>query len=104
MADRTWTVESFSRPGVTYEVVLHLDAKGSFKAGAFSCSCPAWRYQRRPVSERTCKHVQEVQAHVKAQDEAFHAIKEIRGSEIEFQEEAVVNGRIAGLLESIMAK
>jgi len=98
---RTWTIESFSRPGATYEVVLHLVNRGSFKAGSFSCSCAAWRFQRRPVSERTCKHIQEVQAHVRSWD-TFHAIKEIKGSEMEFKEEAVANGRVAALIDAIM--
>lgn len=26
------------------------------------CSCPAWKFQRRPAAQRTCKHLQKFQA------------------------------------------
>lgn len=35
--------------------------------GVFSCSCPAWRNQSRPIELRTCKH-----------------LKQLRGEEVEF--------------------
>ena len=25
--------------------------------GVYSCSCPAWRHQSRPIERRTCKHL-----------------------------------------------
>ena len=27
------------------------------KGGVFSCSCPAWRFQKVPIEQRTCKHL-----------------------------------------------
>jgi hypothetical protein len=90
-----WSVESESRPGVFYDVELHVEDRGALKAGAFTCSCMAWRFQKKPVSERICKHVIWVQGQMRDRDE-FHVIKEIRGSEIDFS-----NGRIAGLLEAM---
>jgi hypothetical protein len=53
MADRFVhfaTVESESRPGVTYEV------KQDTVTGWLSCSCPAWRFKHEPTNERMCKH------------------------------------------------
>src|ERR1700693_435656 len=26
-------------------------------AGVYSCSCPAWRNQSRPIERRSCKHI-----------------------------------------------
>ena len=26
----------------------------------YSCNCPAWKFQRKPVSQRTCKHIQSI--------------------------------------------
>jgi len=102
-AIRSWIVESESTPGENYEVKLFLEPYLSFKAGSFTCSCPAWRFQRRPVSDRTCKHIRWVQDEIEAHDQKFHAIEEVKGSAITFQEEAVVNGRLQGLIESIKA-
>ena len=28
-----------------------------YVGGVYSCSCPAWRFQSRPIDERTCKHI-----------------------------------------------
>jgi len=27
--------------------------------GSHYCTCPAWKYQRKPVKERSCKHIQQ---------------------------------------------
>ena len=45
------TVESESRPGVTYEV------KQDTQTGLLSCSCPSWRFKHEPTNERVCKHI-----------------------------------------------
>lgn len=29
-------------------------------AGVYSCSCPAWRNQSRPIDQRTCKHLRQL--------------------------------------------
>jgi len=98
---REWEVESESTPGKFYVVTMWLQEKGQMKAGSFSCTCPAWRFQRRAVSDRVCKHVKGVLEEVRYHDTG-HAIREIEGSEVEFEEEAVVNGRLQGLIESLM--
>jgi predicted nucleic acid-binding Zn finger protein len=28
--------------------------------GVVYCSCPAWKFQRKPAAQRTCKHVRRV--------------------------------------------
>jgi len=98
---REWDVPSESRPGVSYMVTLHLEDRGAFKTGSFSCSCPAWRFQRRPVSDRVCKHIKSVQVEVEALD-IHHAIREVKGSEVEFRHEASENGRLSALIDTIV--
>jgi len=98
---REWEVPSESTPGKTYVVTMWLQEKGQMKAGSFSCTCPSWRFQRRPVYDRVCKHVKTVQMEIIEQD-AGHAIKEMTGSEIEFQPEAQTNGRVGALIDTIM--
>jgi len=98
---REWEVPSESTPGKTYTVTMWLQEKGQMKAGSFSCTCPAWRFQRRVVSDRVCKHVKSVLEEIELHDTG-HAIKEIEGSEVEFQPEAQTNGRIGALLDTIM--
>lgn len=43
-------VPSESNPEKEYEIRLGAD-------GNFYCSCPAWKYQKKGVKERTCKHI-----------------------------------------------
>lgn len=103
MAVRTWEVPSDSRPGVAYTVTLFLDQHYAMKPGSFSCTCAAWKFQRRATSERACKHVVYVQGKMRSADKEFGAIREIRGSEISFNEEAVESGRLRGLINAIIA-
>lgn len=44
------SVPSDSDPGVTYDIKR-------FRTG-WSCTCPAWKFQKKPVHQRTCKHIQ----------------------------------------------
>lgn len=34
--------------------------------GVVYCGCPSWRFSSLPPSQRTCKHMQHVQALIKA--------------------------------------
>ena len=43
-------VESMSREGVTYEI------KRNIATNHLSCSCPAFKFQRKEVEDRSCKH------------------------------------------------
>lgn len=54
MTTHEWTVQmsSHSRTGQTYTVKC--------RRGVYSCSCPAWRIQRIPITRRTCKHLIEL--------------------------------------------
>lgn len=49
------SVPSDSDPSRTYDV-----RKG--RDGNVYCTCPAWRFQRKPVAERTCKHIDRLAA------------------------------------------
>lgn len=98
---REWEVPSESTPGKTYVVTMWLQEKGQMKAGSFSCTCPAWRFQRRPVYDRVCKHVKTVLEEVRYHDTG-QAIEKVEGSEIEFQPEAQTNGRVGALIDTIM--
>lgn len=98
---REWEVPSESTPGKTYTVTMWLQDKAQMKAGSMSCTCPAWRFQRRAVSDRVCKHVKTVLEEVRYHDTA-HAIREVEGSAIEFQPEAQTNGRVGALIDTIM--
>jgi len=44
------TMKSQSNPNLSYEI-------RQAKNGHIYCTCPAWKYQRKPVQERTCKHI-----------------------------------------------
>ena len=44
-------VASETRPGVVHEIHMGED-------GNIYCTCEAWKFQKRPVIERTCKHLQ----------------------------------------------
>jgi len=43
-----------SRPGVAYKL-QHLQGSGG--EDVYSCSCPAWKIQKLPPQQRTCKHL-----------------------------------------------
>lgn len=45
------TIPSETRPGVVHHIHLGED-------GNVWCDCEAWKFQKRPVTERTCKHLQ----------------------------------------------
>lgn len=47
------------RSGVIVEVNGSKDHKYLVDLAAQSCTCPAWRFQKKPISERTCKHLDE---------------------------------------------
>ena len=49
------TFKSASRPGVTYDVIMG-DNQHVY------CSCPAWKFQRKPALQRTCKHIEQFRA------------------------------------------
>ena len=40
---------------------LHVVTMPKDGSGKVYCSCPAWRFQKSPVSKRTCKHCDAVQ-------------------------------------------
>jgi len=44
-------VKSETREGVVHTIRMGRD-------GNVYCSCEAWKYQSKPVTERTCKHLQ----------------------------------------------
>lgn len=44
-------VKSETREGVVHQIRMGAD-------GNVYCTCEAWKYQRKPVTERTCKHLQ----------------------------------------------
>ena len=44
-----WKVPWVSSSGATYELMR--------KGNVFSCTCPAWRNQKKPIQARTCKHL-----------------------------------------------
>jgi hypothetical protein len=44
-------VTSETRPDVAHEIRMGAD-------GNVYCTCEAWKYQRLPVAQRTCKHLQ----------------------------------------------
>jgi len=97
---RSWTVESESTPGKFYEVKLFLGDYHGFREGSMTCDCMSWRFQRRPVSERSCKHILWVQRKLQERDEG-RIIREMRGSEISFNIPEVENGRLRGLLDGM---
>lgn len=43
-------VESQSREGVKYLIQVNLDT------GHLTCSCPAYKFQKKEVADRWCKH------------------------------------------------
>lgn len=59
-ADTVVRMESSSRPGTFHEVRQGRD-------GNIYCSCPAWRFQRKPPMERTCKHLRALATAVRQQ-------------------------------------
>lgn len=51
------------RSGVIVEVDGAQDKRGLSRRydvdlAARSCTCPAWRFQKKPITERTCKHLE----------------------------------------------
>jgi len=48
-------MRSMSNPNKAYQVTLGED-------GVVHCSCPAWRFQKLPPSERKCKHIRQFEA------------------------------------------
>jgi len=92
-------VPSDSRAGVYYRVRLWLKDWRGFKKGTISCSCPAWIFQRKPITEKSCKHTRRIGEVLKRE-----AIAErVNGSKVKFATEVnnTIRGRIAGLLDSI---
>ena len=47
-------VPSMTNPDKSYEVRLGKD-------GNVYCTCPAWKFQRKPVADRVCKHMRAAQ-------------------------------------------
>lgn len=45
------------RSGIIVEVDGSRDHKYLVDLAVRSCTCPAWRFQKKPISERTCKHL-----------------------------------------------
>lgn len=37
-------------------------------AGKIYCSCPGWRFQKKPTEDRSCKHCQAVSCHIVIED------------------------------------
>jgi hypothetical protein len=52
-------VPSMSKEGVGYDVRKGAD-------GNIYCTCPAWRFQRKPLMERTCKHIKALSAAIRS--------------------------------------
>lgn len=76
MATRMNKIATFEMPsqsvaGKVYETSL-------YENGTWWCSCPAYKFQKRPVSERTCKHqrlAQRVVTNLVAQAQSIGAIR-----------------------------
>ena len=68
-------IKSDSDPEKEYEIRLGAD-------GNIYCSCPAWKYQKKPVKDRMCKHLEKF---AKA-----HDMKLGEGDEIHFDGELMV--------------
>jgi len=82
-----WLEESDSTPGKFYHVRLWLRNWRGFKADSLSCDCPRWVYQKKPLSEKSCKHTQRVAESRLATPIVAH----VQGSEVTFNEDLVVN-------------
>jgi len=82
---REWVEPSDSRPGVEYHVRLWLRDFRGFQANSLSCDCPSWIYQKKSLSEKSCKHTRRVEARLRNNE----VIREIRGSEVTFNEETI---------------
>lgn len=50
-------VPSSSNPSVAYEIRLGGD-------GNVYCTCPAWKFQKLPPKERSCKHMKELSGQI----------------------------------------
>lgn len=46
------------RSGVIVEMEGSNGHKHLVDLAARSCTCPAWRFQKKPIQDRTCKHVE----------------------------------------------
>lgn len=88
------TVPSESNPSKSYEIRLGKD-------GNVYCNCPAWKYQKIPPADRTCKHLKglskqlaQVAGKMGKQESAHLAgtlgeiLAEVRRSEVAFVAEA----------------
>jgi hypothetical protein len=98
MAVKVWNVPSLTHPEKQYTISLFMDTKGLMKAGSFSCTCFAWKYQHKEVSERECKHIRKLREEL---EDRGGIVESWSGSAVIFEDEVVKNGRLHALLESI---
>ena len=82
---RGWTEPSDSRPDLNHYVRLWLRDYRGFKAGTMSCDCEAWKYSKKPLSEKECRHTIRRANRLRPNE----VITLIQGSEVTFNEEAV---------------
>jgi len=92
-----WRLESESTPGKFYNVRLWLRDWRGFKADSLSCDCPRWVYQRRPLSEKSCKHTERI-ANQRLRESQM--VAEIRGSEVTFNE-TIIAGKGISRVEAL---
>lgn len=110
-------VPSDSRPGLSHKVKLWQEDWRGFKRDSLSCDCEHWIYQRKPLTEKSCKHTRRIAMRL----EQTRAVERIVGSEVTFNEQVLkgvqkrngvdrwaavakelgISGRVKGLLEGI---
>jgi len=81
-----WQVESDSTLGKFYNVRLWLRDWRGFKANSLSCDCPRWVYQRKPLSEKSCKHTDRI---AEQRLLGSSVVADVHGSEVMFNEQAI---------------
>lgn len=52
-------VRSFTTAEKVYVIKAFEDGIGH------TCTCPAWRFQRKPITNRTCKHIEDYLSHLR---------------------------------------
>ena len=87
------TVPSESTPGKFYHIRLWLRDWRGFKANSLSCDCPRWIYQKQPLNVKSCKHT--LQYGLRLREHPI--VRNVEGSEVTFDEEAVASKGISRL-------
>jgi hypothetical protein len=75
-----WPVESKTpgREGTIYHVRLWLKPWRAFEKDSLSCDCKSWIFKKGPVSEKYCKHTEEI-ARVLARTSSVRNVSEFQG-------------------------